>query len=131
MNAVSPHDTLGHLVAERPGRSRIFERWGMDYCCGGKKTLQAVCDEKALNLKDLLQDLQESDTILSDPEIDWLSAPLGELANHITNTHHAYLREALPRLTFLTQKVRDAHGARHPELTELAATFAEFRFELE
>src|SRR5690349_16019369 len=106
MNEITTHDTIGNLVAERPGRSRIFERWGLDYCCGGKKTLEAACNEKALNLTDLLLDLQEGDTTPSEPKTDWLSAPLGILADHITTTHHAYLCEALPRLTFLTEKVR-------------------------
>ncbi|HLK60406.1 MAG TPA: iron-sulfur cluster repair di-iron protein [Chthonomonadaceae bacterium] len=131
MQTISTQDTIGRLVAERPGRSRIFERWGLDYCCGGKKTLEDACNEKALNLADLLSDLRKSDASPSEPATDWLAAPLGALADHITTTHHAYLREALPRLTFLTEKVRDAHGGRHPELIELAATFAAFRSELE
>ena len=49
MNELSSQDLIGHLVAKRPGRSRVFERWGLDYCCGGKKTLQAACEEKALD----------------------------------------------------------------------------------
>lgn len=131
MNPVTMHDTLGQLVAERPGRSRVFERWGLDYCCGGKKTLQTACEEQHLELKDLLADLKQNDISVPVPETDWRTAPLGVLADHIVATHHAYLREALPRLTFLTEKVRDAHGSRHPELIELAAIFAAFRVELE
>ena len=51
--------------------------------------------------------------------------------NHILIAHHAYLRDALPRLTFLIDKVNKAHGDRHPELRELAATFSGIRQELE
>ena len=32
--------TVGELVAERPSRARVFERFGIDYCCGGKKPRQ-------------------------------------------------------------------------------------------
>ena len=131
MGHISTQDTLGQLVADRPGRSRVFEQYGLDYCCGGKKTLEAASKEKKIEIKDLLLALGESDTARSLPSIDWTIAPLGALADHIANTHHAYLRGALPRLTLLTEKVREAHGKRHPELVELASTFAAFRSELE
>jgi regulator of cell morphogenesis and NO signaling len=132
MSAISTHDTVGHLVAERPSRSRIFERWGLDYCCGGKKPLDQACAEKSIDLHAVMRDLLENDTRPpADPETDWLSASLDSLADHIVETHHAYLREALPRLSELTRRVRDAHGEKHPELVELAATFMDLRYELE
>ena len=131
MSIITLQNTLGQLVTERPDRSRVFERRGLDYCCGGKKTLEAACEENGIDLKEIMNELRENDTSRSEPETDWMAAPLGELADHIVEAHHGYLREALPRLTLLTEKVRDAHGQRHPELVALATTFAAFRIELE
>lgn len=132
MSAISTHDTVGHLVAERPSRSRVFERWGLDYCCGGKKPLDQACAEKSIDLHAVLRDLLENDTRTPPgAETDWLSAPLADLADHIIETHHAYLRQALPRLSELTHRVRDAHSEKHPELVELAATFMDLRYEME
>lgn len=131
MNTITMHDTIGRLVAEQPGRSKIFEHWGLDYCCGGKQTLEAACTEKGLNPADLLVELREGDAVTSGFQTDWLLAPVGDLADHIIRTHHDYLRTALPRLTQLTEKVRSAHGERHIELIELADIFAAFRYGLE
>ena len=87
---------LGELVAERPGRARVLEKYGLDYCCHGKQQLDAVCAERNLSLDLLLSDLFESDTTRTMDERDWRTAPMGELADHIVATHHVYLNENLP-----------------------------------
>jgi regulator of cell morphogenesis and NO signaling len=99
MTSLLSQEPVGLLVGARPRRAIVFERWGIDYCCGGRKSLEAACREKAVDLEAVLRDLLESD--MSAPtteETDWTTAPLGELADHIVETHHAYLAEALPRL---------------------------------
>ncbi len=127
MNSVLQTATVGRLVAERPRRARVFEKWGLDYCCGGKKPLDAACAEKALDLEMVLRDLTLEDaTEPAEAATDWTNARLSDLTSHIVETHHSYLRRELPRLSLLTQKVRDAHGDRHPQLIELAAVFAVF-----
>jgi regulator of cell morphogenesis and NO signaling len=131
MNAELLQQTVGGLVAERPSRARLFEHWGIDYCCGGKQRLEAACVDKPGALDAILRDLQAEGTEERGDRRDWTTARLSELIADILTTHHAYLREALPRLSFLTQKVRNAHAQRHPELVELADIFAGFRAEME
>jgi regulator of cell morphogenesis and NO signaling len=131
MNAELTQQTVGGLVAERPSRSRVFERWGIDYCCGGKLPLTQACAQKSIDLNSVLHDLEDEAAQESDDRIRWDFAPLSELVDHIVTTHHHYLSEAMPRLSFLTEKVRDAHGLRHPELAEIARVFAGFRTEME
>jgi len=124
--------TLGHLVIERPGRAKVFERWELDYCCGGDRPLGDACKQKGIDLQAVLDDLQALDAAgATETEIDWTKASLTELADHIEAAHHAYLREALPRLTFLIEKVVNAHGERHPELRDIQVIFAGLRTELE
>jgi regulator of cell morphogenesis and NO signaling len=131
MSAINTQDTVGQLVAERPVRGKIFEKLGIDYCCGGKRPLSEACAEKSLDVEAVVRELREAEAGQAAEETDWTTAPLGAFCDHIVGTHHAYLNEALPRLSFLTNKVNQAHGARHPELAELEDVFAELRAELE
>lgn len=123
--------TVGQLVAEQPARSRVFEQFGIDYCCGGRKILSAACAEKNLDTKAILRQLEASDVAAPVAQIDWTQASLTELCDHIERTHHDYLREALPRLTALTTKVAEAHGAHNGRLLVLRDLFTQFRAELE
>jgi regulator of cell morphogenesis and NO signaling len=122
---------VGQLVAERPSRSRVFERWGLDYCCGGKKPLNRACSEKQVDIDAVVRDLLDADKTAAATETTWTDASLASLCDHIVDTHHAYLREALPRLATLIEKVALAHGAQRPQLALLEQVFRAFRAELE
>lgn len=124
--------TVGQLVAERPARARVFENLGIDYCCGGKKTIEEVCQKKGLDATSVLQVLAAAEAAGADngQQQDWLTAPLTELCDHIVQTHHAYLQQELPRLSQLVEKVAGVHGENHPELKEVRYTFALLRAEL-
>ncbi|MCB8931803.1 MAG: iron-sulfur cluster repair di-iron protein [Fimbriimonadaceae bacterium] len=122
---------VGQLVAEQPGRSRVFERWGIDYCCGGKKTLGAVCETKQLDPNDLVRDLETADADPAGSGTDWRIEPLSTLCDHIEEKHHGFLRQALPRLSMLAAKVAERHGERDPRLVKVRDIFEEFRAELE
>jgi regulator of cell morphogenesis and NO signaling len=121
--------TVGQLVAERPSRARVFERFGIDYCCGGKTPLGRACEDRRVDPRVVLDELRRNDE-RGTAERDWAALGLTRLADHIEQTHHGYLRQELPRLDFLTQKVARAHGARHPELARLREVFQAFKAEL-
>ncbi|MCC7229227.1 MAG: iron-sulfur cluster repair di-iron protein [Fimbriimonadaceae bacterium] len=119
------------LVAEKPSRSRVFERWGIDYCCGGKKILSEVCASKNLDLSEVTQDLEASDSGPQPSGTDWTKESLTALSDHIQSVHHHYLTLALPRLTMLTERVAERHAKKDPRLVELSHVFADFRSEME
>jgi regulator of cell morphogenesis and NO signaling len=123
--------TVGQLVAERPARARVFESLGIDYCCGGKRLLSEVCSEKGLALEAVLRALTEQDTAPSEDSTDWSKATLKELIEHIVSTYHVPLRQELPRLHQLANKVASVHGSRHPELKDVRDIFERFRAALE
>lgn len=120
-NEVNPLEgiTVGQLVAERPGRARILESHGLDYCCGGKKPLAQACEEKSLDVNLLTREILDYDATHISEGIDWTQAPLAELADHISSVHHAYLQQELPRLEYLADRVFNAHGAKYAHLAEL------------
>jgi regulator of cell morphogenesis and NO signaling len=123
--------TIGQLVTERPARARIFESFGIDYCCGGKKPLAQAIREKNLDAKTVLGVLDAFDDQSPQTERNWGEASMTELADHIEQTHHAYLKTELPRLEFLVNKVADRHGSERPQLIQLARLFNIFKAELE
>ncbi|PJI52406.1 hypothetical protein CTI14_42780, partial [Methylobacterium radiotolerans] len=104
---------------DRPDRSRLFMKLGIDYCCGGKLTLQDAAEKKGLDAASILATLTALETLepagsAPNPALMSLTA----LADHIVGTHHAYLKEELPRLAFLTRKVAAVHGDDHPWLRD-------------
>ena len=113
--------TVGQLVVERPSRARVFEKLGIDYCCGGKKRLQQAIVEKGLDSQKVVAELEEELIGHESEPVDcnWSTASLTHLCDHIEKTHHAYLKEELPRIEFLTHKVAARHGDRRPELIEI------------
>lgn len=132
MTAITPELTVGRIVAEFPQLSRIFEELQIDYCCGGKRRLESVCRERQIPVEQVVDRLNVAQQS-SAPSLDqnWIRAPLAELCDHIQKTHHGFLRAELPRLAAIIAKVVTAHGAYHPELAAVQATFTELRSELE
>lgn len=122
--------TVGQLVAERPARSKVLEKFGIDYCCGGKRELDDVCAELGLDPAVVQHELDQCDKT-APADKDWLNAGLTELCDHIEQTHHKYLTEELPALAQLVEKVASVHGENHPGLREVARIYAELREELE
>ncbi len=124
--------TVGELVTRRPSRARVFERFGIDYCCGGKRPLGEACRQHGVELSVLLEALKEAEADASpETQKDWSQESMSALADHILATHHAYLHEELPRLTELTNKVAEVHYERHPELRRVRDVFQGLRNELE
>lgn len=128
---VSAEMTVSDLVVERPSRSRVFEELGIDYCCGGGVPLAEACAGAGLEPDEVLAELERRDAGQTADEAGLARMGLGEMVDHIVETHHAYLREELPRLGFLVDKVAKAHGNAHPELLELRGVFEKLRTELE
>ena len=127
---IDPSRTVAELVLEQPSRSRVFEELGVDYCCGGKRSLTDACEARGIALDHAVAALDATANEPS-PERDWTQAPLPELCDHIVSSHHEHLREELPRLDTLLKKVVRAHGDERPELAELRDVFTALRNELE
>lgn len=127
---ISAQKTVSDLVVERPGRSRLFEELGIDYCCGGGVPLEQACGDAGVELETVLKELARRE---AEPQTgpNFSGMGLGELVDHVVQTHHHYLRAELPRLSGLVEKVAGAHGGEHPELYELRSVFERLRAELE
>ncbi len=124
--------TVGEIAAENPSSARVFEKYEIDYCCGGKIPLAEVCQARGIQASEVEKELAQAAAARPADDRDWNSAPLELLIDHILSTHHLYLKRELPRLTFLLGKVLAAHGANHGDsLVPLGRTFESMREELE
>jgi len=130
--SLSPESTIGSLVAAKPSRSRIFEQLGIDYCCGGKIPLSEACQKKGLDTSTVVKMLVAMDSAASNPAdaVNPATMSLSDLADHIEHTHHAYLREELPRLDAITEKVARVHGEHDTRLSKVRAAFTALNEEM-
>ncbi|MEO6992475.1 MAG: iron-sulfur cluster repair di-iron protein [Lacunisphaera sp.] len=118
--------TVGDLVRAAPVRSRIFEKMGIDFCCGGKKPLAEACRAKGLDPVTVLAMLEALGTGSDNAAVDPDQMSLSALCDHIEKAHHGYLREELPRLDFMTRKVAAVHGDGEPRLAHIREAFTTF-----
>jgi regulator of cell morphogenesis and NO signaling len=124
--------TVRELALNIPAATRVFEKLGIDYCCGGGKSLEQACGDANLNLDEVIDSLAAAAASARTRQGDknWQSGPLADLISHINNTHHKYTRQEITRLGPLFDKVSNVHGPQHPELLEMRHDFRALAHEL-
>jgi regulator of cell morphogenesis and NO signaling len=124
--------TVREYALEIPTATRIFEKLGIDYCCGGHKSLADACANAGVAVDEVLGSLEtnaRSDETIADKE--WHTESQAELIAHIVEKHHSFTREELERLEALLAKVCGVHGQNHPELFHIQDQFGNLRADLE
>jgi regulator of cell morphogenesis and NO signaling len=124
--------TVGEVVAEDYARASVFRRLGIDFCCGGGRTVGKACEQVGVPVEELERQLAAADRsgrsgMVADPR-RW---DPDLLADYIVRMHHRYVRESLPVLLHFSDKVARVHGGRHPELVELRELVGELAAEME
>ena len=118
--------TVREFVLELPNATRVFERLGIDYCCGGGRSLEEACAAARVTLEDVERSLAEAEQHPAEAGQDdasWLRAPLFGLIAHIIQKHHYFVRRELTRMEPLLARVIASHGPAHPELLEVQRQF--------
>jgi regulator of cell morphogenesis and NO signaling len=126
--------TLGEMVLEQPSAAALFERLGLDYCCGGGRTLEEACGQHGLDARTvsvLLEGLADAPRSADLEAHDVARATIPELCEHIVTRHHEPLRRDLPRISDLLATVVRVHGKSHRELHDLQRLFTAIRADLE
>lgn len=122
--SVIAEKTVRDLALESSSATRVFEKLGIDYCCGGDKSLEEACQAANLSLEKVQNALEEAQSESKSTAVrDWQREPLAELITHIKDTHHKFVREEIARLAPLFDKVCGVHGKNHPELLHIQAVF--------
>lgn len=123
-------ETLGQIAAKDLRKAQVFKKYGLDFCCGGKKTVKEACAEKGLDVTKVEQELQHADKQPSSRPIPYDDWSLDFLADYIVNTHHSYVKKNLPDIKAYAEKVRKVHGNHHPELVRIHQLVEEVYAEL-
>lgn len=119
------------IALSDPSARRILEDSGLDYCCGGGKSLHDACLDANISMEEILESLRTSGAReLSRQAAAWNDARLCKLTAHICDKHHRYVRDAIPRLGALLEKVSAKHRAAHPELVEIEGLFGQLAREM-
>lgn len=130
MNEIS-NLTLAQIVNSNHKAASVFEKYHLDFCCKGKRTLATACAEQQIPLRDIREELAEM-FLKNDRDVfDFESMSLTQLCDYIVDTHHAYVKKELPQLHAYLEKVANKHDDRHPELRKIFQTFAAVKEEMQ
>jgi regulator of cell morphogenesis and NO signaling len=117
--AGAKEETIGELAAKDLRKAEIFKKYGLDFCCGGKKTVKQACAAKGLDVTKIEQELQQADKYAGTRPLPYNEWNLDFLIDYILNTHHYYVQKTLPDLKAYAAKVAKVHGDHHPELVQV------------
>lgn len=126
---IQKENTIGEVVVGNFHTAKIFERYGIDFCCGGKKSIEDACRDKGLDSVMVLEDLEKmnqsnaTSTRFNTWDVDFL-------AEYIVNNHHSYVISAISTIEHHLHKVLSAHGEKHPEIAGIESIFTELKNEL-
>lgn len=123
-------ETLGQIAAKDLRKAQIFKKYGLDFCCGGKKTVKEACKEKGLDVTKIEQELQQADKMPASRPLPYNDWSLDFLSDYIVNTHHSYVQKNLPDIRTYAEKVMEVHGNRHSELLPIYQLVEEVNAEL-
>jgi regulator of cell morphogenesis and NO signaling len=115
--------TIGEIVAEDYRTASVFAAHGIDFCCGGKSPLAAVCEERGFDPAALAREIEAARSTPPDRSQNYAAWSLAFLADYIVNTHHAYIKENTGRIAAYARKIAQVHGPHHPEVVEIATIF--------
>ncbi|TCK83031.1 iron-sulfur cluster repair di-iron protein [Albibacterium bauzanense] len=113
-------ETVGSIAAKDYRKAEVFKKLGIDFCCGGEKSLKDASKEAGISEEQLRQELEDADTVTVSASQDYNKWKLDFLADFIANTHHQYIRDNATVILGLADKVAQRHGPQHPELGSLA-----------
>lgn len=122
--------TLSEIVKDNFRTAAVFEKYSLDFCCNGKRTLRDACIEKGINPFNVINEIDKIDASSVKEENKPDEWKLDFLIDYIINNHHAYVNRMLPVISAHTQKIASVHGANHPEVKKIAEIFSAVNSEM-
>ena len=128
--SITEQTTVADIASAIPSSIRVFQRHGIDFCCGGKTPLAVVCRERGVPFGELVGAIEASAQAPQPDATDWNTAPLSRVIDHIIATYHRPLGDELTRLEAMASKVHRVHGGKAAHLARLEAIVLELGREL-
>jgi regulator of cell morphogenesis and NO signaling len=116
---------VGEVVRASFQTAKIFEKYRIDFCCGGKQSIAQASERANVDAQQVLSEVEQSLT-RNDPDAAWFEKmPLDKLSDYIVERHHSYVSETAPFLQQKLQKLCEVHGDNHPELFDVRELFGQ------
>jgi regulator of cell morphogenesis and NO signaling len=122
--------TIGSIVADDFRAAAVFERHGIDFCCGGQRPVIEACRQVGVDPEALTRELEAALAQTGADVPRFNTWDLDALTGYIVANHHGYVRQAVDNLRAHTRKVADVHGDNHPEVRLIADRFEALATEL-
>ena len=122
--------TLSEIVTKNFKASKVFEKYELDFCCKGNKNFIEACNEKGVDSEIVYEELLETEETSTDSDMRFNNWELDFLVDYIVSNHHNYIRESVPIISAHAEKVVNAHGKNHFELTKISEIFTSLSREL-
>ncbi|HSF46134.1 MAG TPA: iron-sulfur cluster repair di-iron protein [Chitinophagaceae bacterium] len=123
---------LADLVFAHHSSAPVLEKYKLDFCCKGKRTLAQACSEQDIPVEEVVAELE---TVIGNrenpaPSVFMTMTPQ-QLADYIVARHHVYVRQAIPQIVYHLDKVYHKHGERYAYVSEVYTLFRKVAVELE
>ena len=129
-NTIDSTMTVAEMAVAVPAALSVFNKYHIDYCCGGNRSLEDACVRMGLNPERIWEEISNSHVQQSAVPMraELWSASL--LADYIVQNHHDYVKNAIPEIEALLEKVCNAHGEDNIQLLNIRQDFADLAEEL-
>ncbi len=122
--------TLASIVVNDHRAASVLEKYQLDFCCKGKRTLAEACVEKGISFEEIIKDLESIKETGNSSQMPFVDMTAEQLIGHIVTHHHFYVKQIMPQLSAHLEKVAMKHGDRFPEMVEVFRQFAAIRKEM-
>src|SRR6185295_14044384 len=108
--------TLASIVADRHEAAAVFEKYQLDFCCKGKRTLQQACEEKNIPVDPVIEELEQAFDPAQGQQPLVNAFTISQLVDYIVLKHHVYVKHAMPVIYQHLERVATKHGERFPNM---------------
>ena len=124
--------SLAQIVNNNHRAAMVFEKYHLDFCCKGKRSLQTACDEKELIIEEVLSELERTELVNNyTVPVNYDMLSLTQLSDYIIMTHHSFVKKEMPAILGYLQKIASKHGEGHPEMIKVLQLFTAVKEEME
>jgi regulator of cell morphogenesis and NO signaling len=128
---IEKNSNVADIVRNDYRAADVFRKYGIEYCCGGNRTLESACELAGLDYTTIFNELEEvSRTLCLPSSLVYTQWSVDFLTDYIINIHHQYLRKALPEIQEYLEKFASGHQKKFTYLPELERTFAILKKEM-
>lgn len=127
---ITKEATIGEIVKDNSRTAKVFEHYGLDYCCGGNKKLEEACKDKGISIQKVISELRTAESAEEKEVRKFNRNDLDNIINHIVTYHHKYVRSSLPVIMQRLQIVSEKHGSKYQQLGETQKLFSKLGDEL-